>query len=201
MEVVEGAEETVQGEAAGGSAERTEHETRSSAVWGSLHTQLLRSVVGASARIPYEEVRALFRVLGRPRLAAMKEPCAALAFLWDPAQPPADCAALMAGLVLVAREQGEAGRVATALLWLALWPQLEADFLALQASARLGPEEIASEIASAFVDQIASAELGQVRRLPEWLVAATRKRLELLHPEIATRQGEGGDSHERVGYA
>ena len=129
-------------------------------LWLSLHERLVHSTEDLT-------FQRRFQTLARsnPALAPFADPGALLALLHGRDAEPEEKNRVLAALVAVSQAGGLSGEAAQTMLWLALWPGLDAVHRRLSRFYRQAPEELVSEIAGRFTAGIARLDLSHVRRL------------------------------------
>lgn len=142
----------------------------------------------------------------RPDLAFFADPCAVLDFLHrrDTDRDAKD--RILAALVRETQGDGVAREVAVTLMWLALWPGLDAVYRRLLRHFRGAPADLVSEIASHFTTAVHRANLTRIRRVAATLIANVerdiRDGLRRRWAEAARRQDLPADNiplHDDVG--
>jgi DNA-directed RNA polymerase specialized sigma24 family protein len=135
------------------------------AIWQSLHANLMQSIETHNFRKQFETVRQTW-----PELWRFSDPYAVLDYLHSRSGDLDEKDRMLA--VLVSEAQGDAaGRdIATTMLWLALWPGLDALHGRLWRRFTNSPEDLVSEICGRFTTSIHRANLGRIRRVAATLV-------------------------------
>ncbi|QNT69126.1 sigma-70 family RNA polymerase sigma factor [Defluviicoccus vanus] len=106
----------------------------------------------------------------RPELRGFVEPSALLDHLYDLSVDRDEKDRALAGLVTVAQGADPARELAVILLWLALWPGLDALYRRLWRHFAAAPDELVSEISERFIAGIHRLDLGRVRRIAATLL-------------------------------
>ena len=134
-------------------------------LWLSLHERLVHSTEDLT-------FQRRFQTLARsdPVLAPFSDPGALLALLHGRDAEPEEKNRVLAALVAEAQAGGTAGETAQTMLWLALWPGLDAVHRRLARFYRQAPEELVSEIAGRFTTGIARLVRSRVRRIAATLI-------------------------------
>src|SRR4051812_30692456 len=107
------------------------------ALWQSLHANLLRSIEFHSARNQFSIVRQV-----RPALGRFSDQFALLDFLHSRVGDPGEKNAILEALVNEAQGCGAGAQHALTLLWLGLWPGLDALYRRLYRHFRQTPDEL-----------------------------------------------------------
>ncbi len=110
-----------------------------------------------------------------PLLQRFADHYALLDYLNTPAGDLDDKDDLLASLVAEAQRFGPSGRVATYLLWLALWPGLDALYRRLSRYFVKAPEELVSEISDRFTTVIHRFDGSRVRRVAATILRNTER--------------------------
>ena len=107
----------------------------------------------------------------RPDLALFADPCAVLDFLHrrDTDRDAKD--RILAALVRETQGDGVAREVAVTLMWLALWPGLDALYRRLWRHFTGAHDELVSEIAARFTAEMHRADLTRIHRVAATLIA------------------------------
>ena len=134
-------------------------------LWLSLHERLVLSTEDLTFQ---QQFRALTQ--SHPALGPFADPGALVEWLHGREAGPDEKNRVLAALVAAARAGGAAGGTAQTLLWLALWPGLDAVHRRKSRFFRAAPEELVSEIAGRFTAEIARLDLSRVRRVAATLV-------------------------------
>jgi DNA-directed RNA polymerase specialized sigma24 family protein len=142
------------------------------AIWEEIHRDLIRHVASLSARQPFRD---LAQVIAAPILkAAPEDPIALVEYLRDRTIDADDRGCVLGRLVVAARKGERHAAIASSILWLALWPALDGIFRRLVGRGR-PPEEVASDIAAAFLERIDRIDLQRVGKLAATLVRSTER--------------------------
>lgn len=136
------------------------------ATWEALHQSLVRSIRTLEGRKQFNLIRQQ-----REELEPFRDPGALLEHLHGAGGDLDAKDRIYAALVGSAQAPGETAELATALLWLGLWPALDAIYRRQLRHFTKEPEALVSEIGARFTRVIHRADLGRVRR-----VAATLTR-------------------------
>ena len=135
------------------------------ALWQSLHTNLMQSSETLSLQDRYRSVRQSSGVL-RP----FPDPQTLLDHLHGDGGNPDQKNRVLATLVTVAQGSGPSHDCATVLLWLALWPGLDALYRRLLRHFSSNPEDLFSEITDRLTTGIDRLDLHRVRRIAATLI-------------------------------
>ena len=109
-----------------------------------------------------------------PELHGFDDPKAVVAFLADLDGDLDRKDRLLATLVR-RLQAGENTELVSALLWLGLWPGLDAVFRTVQRCFHCDADEAVSTIAATFIDRVATMDLERVHRVACGLVRSTRR--------------------------
>ena len=134
-------------------------------LWLSLHERLVHSTEDLT-------FQRRFQTLARsdPALAPFADPGALFGLLHGRVAEPGEKNRVLAALVAESQAGGFSGETAQTMLWLALWPGLDAVHRRLSRFYRQAPEELVSEIAGRFTDGIARLDRSRVRRIAATLI-------------------------------
>ncbi len=172
------------------------------ALWQSLHTSLMRSTETLSFQKQYEVIRQSEDVV-RP----FSDPCALLGYLHADGGDPGGKNKLLAVLVVAAQGAGPVRDAAATLLWLALWPGLDALYRRLLRHFAAYPEELVSEISDRLTTGIHRLDLHRVNRIAATLLRNIerdiRHVLRARWSESASRDEtpEDGEGLHRIGHS
>lgn len=151
-----------------------------------------------------EQFAALVRT--PPDLAGFTDPAAVLDVLHDWHGDGDAKDRILAALVRETKNTGAGRDVAVTLLWLALWPGLDAVYRRLLRHFRTAPADLVSDIAGHFTMVVHRADLTRIRRVAATLVANLerdiRKALSRRWAETARHQPLPADDmplHDHVG--
>jgi RNA polymerase sigma-70 factor (ECF subfamily) len=131
--------------------------------WHALHADLVRSTQTLSFQTRFDMIRR-----SDPALAGFADPAALLDRLHAPGREPEPRNEILRALARAAQRVDP--EAAGALLLLALWPGLDAVHGRLSRHFRGRADELASELTSRMAIQIASLDLGSVRRIAATLL-------------------------------
>ena len=137
--------------------------------WEALHAGLVRSVRTLEADQAFQEARRRHATL-----ALFNDVGAVIAHLADLSGDRDAKDQILATLVAMA-QAGEAPQLASSLLWLGLWPGLDAVFRRRLRHFVDYPGDLASELASAFSEVVAKLNLATVNRVAACLVRGTER--------------------------
>ena len=110
-----------------------------------------------------------------PPLQRFADHYALLDYLHTPAGDLDDKDRLIASMVAEAQRSGPSGEVATVLLWLALWPGLDALYRRLFRYFAKAPDELVSEISDRFMAVVHRFESSRVRRVAATILRNTER--------------------------
>jgi len=113
-----------------------------------------------------------------PILHGFAEPLALLEQLGIAAADLDNKDRVLGALVLLAQGRDSIGKLAHSLLFLGLWPGLDAIFGRWMRGYPGGPDELASELAASFATTIRRADLRRISRVAATLVRNTERRLQ-----------------------
>lgn len=133
--------------------------------WSALYSTLLNTASSARMKRSFDDARR-----AEPALARFADDVAVLDHLHGREGDPDDKDDLLAALVRQARNDGAAQPAAMTLLWLALWPGLDAVHRRLWRRFATAPEDLSSEIADRFTVTVRDLDLVRVRRIAATLV-------------------------------
>lgn len=125
----------------------------------------MRTINLHTSRRQFESLRRTW-----PDLAPFADPCAVLDVLHRRDAAPDDKDRLLAVLVVAARA-GKDRDIATTIVWLALWPGLDALYRRLWRHFRGEPAELVSEVAGRFTMELHRADFRRIRRVAATLLA------------------------------
>jgi DNA-directed RNA polymerase specialized sigma24 family protein len=140
------------------------------ALWRSLHDDLMRSVETISFKRNFDIVRQ-----SSPSMQRFADHYALLDYLHTSAGDLDDKDRTLALLVDHARGLGPHSETATTLLWLALWPGLDAISRRLSRYFPRRPEELMSEISDRFLVTIRRFDGARVRRVAATILRNTER--------------------------
>ena len=140
--------------------------------WESVRRSLASSVFTLQAEQEFRTFRALSPALGR-----FECPAALVAYLNDPGGDRDEKDAIYGVLVRAVQANGQWVEMATALLWLGLWPGLDAIHRRRLKWFVRQPDALVSEIGDRFSEAIARADLSRVHRFAATLVMNTERDL------------------------
>ena len=92
----------------------------------------------------------------------------------------------MGALLTVSQEDAQCD-VAESMLWLALWPGLDAMYGRLWRHFKQAPAELVSEIASRFTREINRIDLGRVNRIAATLIANIERDMRNIAGSVMSR--------------
>lgn len=154
--------------------------------WEAFHASLVEDINQPVVRSRLRSVCARCPALGR-----FSGPHAVLDFLHAGRDGLDEKDEVVAALVAATRDAGDQALLSQQLLWLGLWPGLDAIYRRRLRHLRHAPEELVSEIAEAFTAAVARADLRRIRRVAATLVRNTeRDVVESLRPSWARADAE-----------
>lgn len=140
------------------------------ALWPSLHANFVRSLEPLTVKMQFDALR-----LARPELRGFVDPSALLDHLHDLSGDLDQKDRILAGLVTASQGAGPGREVAVILLWLALWPGLDALYRRLWRHFAAAPDDLVSEISDRFTAGIHRLDCGRVRRIAATLLMNTER--------------------------
>lgn len=141
------------------------------ASWEALHAGLARSVRTLQAEQSFNTIRQQHTPFGR-----FDDVDALVAHLTSKFGDRDEKDTLL-GLLATLVQDGEQRDLASALLWLGLWPGLDAIHRRRTRHYLDAPDDLVSEIADAFSEEIAALDLTRVHRVAATLVRSTERRV------------------------
>lgn len=135
------------------------------ALWQSLHANLVQCLEPLTVKMQFDTLRQ-----AQPELRGFVDPCALLDHLHDLSGDLDEKDRVLAGLVTASQGSGPGREVAVILLWLALWPGLDALYRRLWRHFAAAPDDLVSEIADRFTAGIHRLDRGRVRRIAATLL-------------------------------
>jgi RNA polymerase sigma-70 factor (ECF subfamily) len=135
------------------------------ASWEALKRSLVCSVGTLGAKLQFEEMKTR-----RMPLRRFADAGALLACLNTAGGDLDEKDGIYAALVEAKQARGDGADLAAALLWLGLWPALDAIYRRRQRDFFGEPEALVSEIGARFTAVVHGADLGRIRRLAATLV-------------------------------
>ena len=140
------------------------------ALWRSLHDDLMRSIETIKFKKNFDGVRR-----SSPRLQRFADHYALLDYLHTPAGDLDDKDRILALLIEKAQGPSSHGETATTLVWLALWPGLDAMYRRLFRYFVKAPEELVSEISDRFMTVVHRFDGSRVRRVAATILRNTER--------------------------
>jgi hypothetical protein len=137
------------------------------------HWEALKESLSWSVRTL--EASRQFRSLSLTALGQFEDPVALVAFLSDRSIDPGERNAVYASLVEQAQRGDEESSLAMSLLWLGLWPALDAVYRRQLRFWRSNPDGLVSEISDAFTSLVRRTDLRRVQRVAATLVRSTER--------------------------
>lgn len=138
--------------------------------WEALHTSLVRSVRSLTADKNFNTLKKI-----EPGLQRFTGPIGLLDFLTSKGGSLDDKDDIYRALVTVVQRGGPESELATSLLWLGLWPGLDAVFRRALGFYFAAPEELVSDIGDRFTYSIHRADLSRIRRVAATLTRNTER--------------------------
>jgi RNA polymerase sigma-70 factor (ECF subfamily) len=136
--------------------------------WVALHQGLTQSVRSLDAGRRFEEAKKQKQALAR-----FADPVSLLAYLTSKAGDLDEKDAIYAALVELVQAQRDGADIAMSLLWLGLWPALDAIFRHRQRHFDREPEELVSQVAERFTALVQRIDLTRVSRVASTLAWST----------------------------
>ena len=140
------------------------------ALWRSLHDDLMQSIDTITFKKQFGIARQ-----SSPPLQRFADHYALLDYLHTPAGDLDHKDRLIASMVTEAQRSGPSGDMATVLLWLALWPGLDALYRRLFRYFAKAPDELVSEISDRFMAVLHRFEGSRVRRVAATILRNTER--------------------------
>lgn len=141
------------------------------ASWEALHAGLVRSVRSLQAEQSFTTIKRHYVVLAR-----FDDIDALITFLTSKRGELADKDTILGVLAALVHDV-EHRELAIPLLWLGLWPGLDGVHRRRTRHFLDAPDELVSEIASAFIEQVYALDLHRVHRVAATLVRSTERRV------------------------
>jgi DNA-directed RNA polymerase specialized sigma24 family protein len=147
--------------------------------WEGVRADLLRSVTTLQAEQQFNRIKgaAFDRFAG---------PSALVAYLNDPCGDMDEKDRIYGVLVREIQAKGDLSDLATSILWLGLWPALDAIYRRKLNRFIRQPDALVSELGSRFTEAIARADLSKIHRVAATLVMNTERDL----VQALIREGE-----------
>lgn len=136
------------------------------ALWQQIHTDFERTLSLHSSNTQFGLLRQ-----GHPILGRFIDTTAVLDYLHSRNGDPGDKNLILATLVAAAQQRQCDRDVAAIMVWLALWPGLDALYRRLWRFFRTDPSELAAEIAGRFAMCMQRADLSRINRVAATLIA------------------------------
>jgi len=137
--------------------------------WEALHQSLGRSIHTLKSLEAFRQMKSLY-----PTFAALADPGAVVAHLTSRDGDLDEKDQLLAALVTAAQRR-QHQRLPSTLLWLGLWPGLDAAYRRCLRHFMEAPEELVSELALAFTSLVESLDFDSTRRVAATLVRSTER--------------------------
>ena len=136
--------------------------------WEALHAALDRSVHSLQADQSFQQIKQ------RPALAAFDQPHEVVEHLANKGGDLDEKDRIL-GVLVTLVQQREQPELASALLWLGLWPGLDAVYRRRQRNFRGQPEELIAELGDVFTSIVGRLDLEVVHRVAATLVRSTER--------------------------
>ena len=133
--------------------------------WRSLHANLLRSLEPLPIKSQFDALRQ-----ARPELRTFVDPYALLDRLHTRFSEPEEKDRILAALVALSQGADSSSDLAVILLWLALWPGLDALYRRLLRYFAAAPDDLVSEISERFTAGIDRLNRARVSRIAATLL-------------------------------
>jgi len=137
--------------------------------WNALRESLVSSACSLEAARQFKELQR------QPPLTRFSEPVALLDYLNDRRGDPNEKDRIYRILVLAVQQGGATALAATPVVWLGLWPGLDAIFRRRVKHFRSAPDELVSELTANFLGSIRSLCLAEVNRIAATLLRNTER--------------------------
>lgn len=134
-------------------------------IWQGLHAKLSTSIDTLGAAKHFEAAKREC-----PEIRRFTDPAAALDFLHARDGDPEAKDRILAAFVEIAQSSGSGAEFAMTMLWLALWPALDAVYRRLSRHFRDAPEDLVSEMTEQFTVAVRRADMMRIRRVAATLV-------------------------------
>jgi RNA polymerase sigma-70 factor (ECF subfamily) len=154
------------------------------ALWHSLHDDLMRSIDTISFKRKFDAARQ-----SSPPLQRFVDHYALLDHLHTPVGDLDAKDRLIASMVAKAQHSGPSAEAATVLLWLALWPGLDAVYRRLLRHFAKAPDELVSEISDQFMVVLHRFDGSRVRRVAATILRNTER---LIRQELRSEWQRAG---------
>ncbi len=156
--------------------------------WEALHASLEQSVRSLEAERQFNEAKQRHPVLQR-----FEDPGALLEHLKSKSGDLDEKDAIYGSLVRIIQGRGEQAALAGSLVWLGLWPGLDAIFRRRVHLFPGHPEELVSDIGDCFTDLIEALDFARVRRVAANLVWSTEREVLVRRREKWSEDGSRDD--------
>lgn len=140
------------------------------ATWEALQRSLVRSVGTLAAKKKFNDLRKR-----RPSMAPFAGADELVTYLNADGGELDEKDAIYAALVEAVQAEGDDAELATALLWLGLWPGLDALYRRRQRDFVNRPEALVSEIGAHFTTAVRGSDMGRINRVAATLVRNTER--------------------------
>jgi DNA-directed RNA polymerase specialized sigma24 family protein len=157
------------------------------ALWRSIYDDLMRSIDTITFKKDFDIVRR-----SSPLLERFADHYALLDYLHSPESNIDAKDHVLASLVAEAQRSGPSAKVATALLWLALWPGLDAMYRRLFRYFVKAPEDLVSEISDRFMSVVHRFDSSRVRRVAATILRNTER---LIRHALRSEWQRSGRAH------
>ncbi len=138
--------------------------------WEALHSSLIRSVRSLTADKNFNTLKKI-----EPRFQRFTGPIGLLDYLTSKGGCLDDKDAIYRALVTMVQRGAPESKLATSLIWLGLWPGLDAVFRRALNFYFEAPEELVSDIGDRFTRSIHVADLARIRRVAATLTRNTER--------------------------
>jgi RNA polymerase sigma-70 factor (ECF subfamily) len=141
-------------------------------IWQTIHANLSTSIGTLTAAKHFEIAKR-----ERPELGRFTDPAAVLDFLHGREGDPQAKERILAAFVEITQSNGSGAEFAMTMLWLALWPALDAVYRRLSHHFRDAPEDLVSEMTEQFTLAIRRADMRRIDRVAATLVRNTERNM------------------------
>ncbi len=135
------------------------------ALWRSVHANLVQSLEPLTVKMQFDALRH-----ARPELRRFPDHYALLDYLHTRSGDPDEKDRILGVLVGLSQDAGPGCEVAVILLWLALWPGLDALYRRLWRHFAAAPDDLVSGMSERFTAGVHRLDLGRVRRIAATLL-------------------------------
>src|SRR5450830_472972 len=138
--------------------------------WKAIHDDLMYSVSTQPAEREFRENR-------NESLKRFESPLALVGYLTSKAGDPGEKNGIYFDLVNAVRSRDDTTELAVSILWLGLWPALDAIYRRKLRFFALSPDELVSALCEHFAAAIGSADLEKIHRIASTLSMNAERRL------------------------